>query len=169
MHDRCSAEMLRRRYLAPVSAITLGQARTLLEPVGGRSVVLVAGDDLVGAGLVAPVGDRRELALHVEDDRQRRGHGARLLRALAVEAAALDWEEAVCAAQPGDSAVLSTVRRAGLLALVSYVDGTCQYTVPLARLRDALRADASRAAAVAARTGSEPRGLDHLVTEPASG
>src|SRR5215213_3652554 len=158
MHERCSAEVLRRRYFAPVSGITLRQARTLLEPVEGRSVVALEGEELVGAGLVTAVGDRRELALHVEDDRQRRGHGTRLFRALAVEAAALDWEEVTCVAQPGDSAVLSTVRRAGLLALVSYVDGTCHYTVPLARLRDAVRAEASRAAA-AAGSPSEPAEL----------
>jgi GNAT superfamily N-acetyltransferase len=149
MHARCSAEVLRRRYLAPTGALTMAQAGALLEPVEGRSVVVIEGDDLVGAGLVTPVGDRRELALHVEDDRQRRGHGARLLRALAVEAAVLDWEEVTCVAEPGDSAVSSTVRRAGLLALVSYVDGTCHHTIPLARLRDAVRAEASRAAALA--------------------
>lgn len=149
MHARCSAEVLRRRYLAPVAGITPREAGSLLEPVEGRSVVVLEGEELVGAGLVAPVGDRRELALHVEDDRQRRGYGARLLRALAVEAAVLDWDEVICVGQPGDSAVLSTVRRAGLLALVSYVEGTCHVTVPLARLRDAVRAEASRAAAAA--------------------
>ena len=169
MHERCSAEVLRRRYLAPARPVTLQQARALLEPAEGRSIVVVEGDALVGAGLVTAVGDRRELALHVEDDRQRRGHGARLLRALAVEAALLDWEEVVCVAQPGDSAVLSTVRRAGLLALVSYAEGTCHYTVPLARLRDAVRAEASRAAAGPARPASDPVKLDDLVAEPAGG
>jgi GNAT superfamily N-acetyltransferase len=169
MHERCSAEMLRRRYLAPVGQVTVHHARTLLEPAEGRSVVVLEGEALVGAGLVTAVGDRRVLALHIEDDRQRRGYGARLLRALAVEAALLDWEEVVCVAQSGDSAVLSTVRRAGLLALVSYADGTCQYTVPLARLRDAVRAEASRAAAGSARPASDPAELDHLVAEPAGG
>jgi GNAT superfamily N-acetyltransferase len=168
MHERCSAEVLRRRYLAPVTGLTLRRAEALLEPAEGRSVVVLEGDELVGAGLVTPLGDRRELALHVEDDRQRRGYGARLLRALAVEAAVLDWEEVTCVAQPGDSAVLSTVRRAGLLALVSYVDGTCHYTLPLARLRDAVRADASRAAA-GGPPASAPGHLDDLVAQPAGG
>ena len=54
----------------------------------------------------------------------------------------------------------------GLLALVSYVDGACHYTVPLARLRDSVRAEASRAAASAT---SAPREADDLVAESAGG
>ena len=139
MHERCSAEVLLRRYAAPVGRLTPRDAVALLEPADGRGVVVLEGDDVVAAGLVARDGDRTVLALHVQDDHQRRGVGARLLRALAVEAAALGWEEVTCVGQPGDTAVLATVRRAGLVALVSYVDGTCHHRVPLARLRDAAR------------------------------
>lgn len=135
MHERCSAEVLLRRYHAPVGRMTARDAVRLLEPEDGRSIVVYQGDDLVAAGLVARDGDRTRLALHVEDQQQRRGTGSRLFRALAVEAAALGWEEVTCLVQPGDSAVLSTVRRAGLLALVSYVDGTCHYRVPLRQVR----------------------------------
>jgi GNAT superfamily N-acetyltransferase len=136
MHARCSADLLLRRYQAPVGRLTAQDATSLLEPEQGRSLVVLEGDDLVAAGLVVREGDRLGLALHVEDDRQRRGHGARLLRALVVEAAALGWEEVTCVAQPGDAAVPATVRRAGLVALVSYVDGSCHYRVPLARFRE---------------------------------
>ena len=154
MHERCSAEVLLRRYHVPVGRMTTRDAVALLEPAGGRSLVVCEGDDLVAAGLVAQVGDLTGVALHVEDDRQHQGIGSRLFRALAVEAAALGWEEVTCLVQPGDSAVLSMVRRAGLLALVSYVDGICHYRVPLARLR-------SRA--------SEPGEVEHLLAQPAGG
>jgi GNAT superfamily N-acetyltransferase len=153
MHERCSAEVLLRRYGVPVGRMTPLDAVSLLEPDHGRSIVAYEGGDLVAAGLVAHEGDRTGLALHVEDDRQRRGIGSRLLRALAVEAADLGWEEVTCLGYPGDSAVLSTVRRAGLLALVSYVDGTCHYVLPLNRLRN----------------GSKRREVDHLLVQPARG
>ena len=158
MHERCSAEVLLRRYGAPVGRLTPRDARDLLEPVDGRSVVVLEGDDVVAAGLVAREGDRATLALHVQDDRQRRGTGARLLRALAAEAAALGWEEVTCVGRPGDTAVLATVRRAGLIALVSYVDGACHHRVPLTRLRDAARL-----------VGSDRAEVDDLLAQPAGG
>ena len=156
MHHRCSADVLLRRYRQPVGRLTPRDAVALLEPEGGRSLVVLEGDDLVAAGLVVPDAGRLLLAFHVEDARQRRGLGARLLRALAVEAAGTGWDEATCLVQPGDSAVLSTVRRAGLLALVSYADGTCHYRLPLARLR-------------ATAKPSQAREVDDLLAETMSG
>ena len=158
MHERCSAEVLLRRYAAPLGRLTARDAVSLLEPVDGRSVVVLEGDDVVAAGLVARDGDRAMLALHVQDDRQRRGTGARLFRALAVEAAALGWAEVTCIGQAGDTAVLATVRRAGLIALVSYVDGACHHRVPLTRLRNA-----------GCLAGSQRAEVDDLLAEPARG
>ena len=168
MHHRCSAEVLLRRYRQPVGRLTPRDAVALLEPEGGRSVVVLEGDDLVAAGLVVPDGDQLLLALHVEDARQRRGLGARLLRALAVEAVGLGWDEVVCLVQPGDSAVLSTVRRAGLLALVSYADGTCHHRLPLARLRSTPSVQASPPAQPRAVPASEAREVDDLLAQTPS-
>jgi GNAT superfamily N-acetyltransferase len=159
MHARCSADVLLRRYRAPVGRLTREDAVSLLEPERGRSLVVVEGDDLVAAGLVAQDGDRLGLALHVEDDRQRRGLGARLLRALALEAASLGWEEVTCVGQPGDGALPATLRRAGLVVLAHYVDGSCHYRVPLRRLRPV---------AASERSGpSERSEVDDLLGQPA--
>ena len=57
---------------------------------------------------------------------------------------------------------IATVRRAGLLALVSYVEGTCHYRVPLHRLRDAGRLEVAPAASGATEA-------DDLVAQPTGG
>lgn len=134
MHERCSADTLRLRYHAPTPRIGTGLARSLLEPDGGTSLVLVAGEDVVGIGMVAGGPDGPELGLMVEDRWQRQGHGTRLLRALAVEAASRGEDEITCAVLPDNEAVLRTIRRSGLRALVSYSDGFTQYRVLVARL-----------------------------------
>ena len=171
MHHRCSAEVLLRRYRQPVGRLTPRDAVALLEPEGGRSLVVLEGDDLVAAGHVVPDGDQLLLALHVEDARQRRGLGTRLLRALAVEAVGMGGDEVVCLVQPGDSAVLSTVRRAGLLALVSYADGTCHYRLPLARLRSTPAVQVSPPTQAGARAvrASEAREVEDLLAQTTSG
>jgi GNAT superfamily N-acetyltransferase len=134
MHDRCSAETLLRRYHAPVPRVSPRLARTLLEPADGLSLVVTSGDQVVAAGLLAtgPVGP--ELGLMVEDRWQRHGLGAKLLRRLAEEAAERGAATVVCLVQPDNKAVLSTVRRAGLRAHVSMVDGMTQYEIPVAAL-----------------------------------
>jgi GNAT superfamily N-acetyltransferase len=165
MHERCSADVLLRRYQAPVGRLTLQDAGSVLEPEAGRSLVVLEGNDLVAAGLVVREGDRPTLALHVEDDRQRRGIGSRLFRALAIEAARLGWEEVICVGQPGDRAVLATVRRAGLVAVVSYVDGTCHHRVPLTRLREEVRRGGAPGEGRSGRSAREE--LDDLLAQSA--
>jgi GNAT superfamily N-acetyltransferase len=136
MHQRCSAETVGRRYHAPVEHLTPRTARDLLEPPGGRSVLLVVGESVVAAGTFVPdpTADepgRVELGLMVEDAWQRQGYGTRLLRALADQAARRGVETLTCLVQPDDPAVLRTIRRAGLRARASHADGVTQYRIPL--------------------------------------
>lgn len=140
MHERCSAETLYRRYHAPVARLSPRMARALLEPAGGASLMLTVGDEVVAAGMFSPDPASEEpataeLGLLVEDTWQRRGLGARLLRALAEEAARAGLETLVCQVLPENDAVLRTVARAGLQAHGCFVDGVVQYRVPLGSLR----------------------------------
>jgi ribosomal protein S18 acetylase RimI-like enzyme len=134
LHERCSAETVRRRYHAPVPSVSRRLARALLEPVEGASLVLVHGAEVVGLGVLAGGPDGPELGLMVEDRWQRQGHGSRMMRALALEAAGRGAETVTCVVEPDNDAVLHTIRRAGLRALVSYSDGRTQYKVLVARL-----------------------------------
>lgn len=139
LHARCSSETLYRRYHAPMSHVTPRMARSLLEPHGGRSLVLSIGDEVVAVGVysVDPASTEPgsvEVGLMVEDSWQRQGHGARLLRALAVEAADRGVETLSCLVQPENDAVLRAIQRAGLRARVSFVDGLTEYRIPVAKL-----------------------------------
>ena len=140
MHARCSAETVYRRYHAPVPHLSPRLARALLEPVGGLSLVLATGGDLVAVGVVGTTGPDAEgdqvaeVGLMVEDRWQRHGHGSRLLRALALEASRAGIDTLVCAVLPDSTALLSVVQRAGLRARACYDDGVTQYRVPLGRL-----------------------------------
>lgn len=139
LHARCSSETLYRRYHAPMSHVTPRMARSLLEPAGGRSLVLSIGDEVVAVGVysVDPASTEPgtvEVGLMVEDSRQRQGHGARLLRALAVDAADRGVETLTCLVQPENDAVLRAIQRAGLRARVSFVDGLTEYRIPVVKL-----------------------------------
>lgn len=142
MHARCSAETLYSRFHAPVPRISPRLARTLLEPADGCSLVLTVGRQVIAVGTLAVGPEGAELGLLVEDRWQRQGHGTRLLHALALEAAARGLDTVMCMVQPENDAVLKTVRRSGLRALVSFADGLTMYRIPVSRLagsRDAAR------------------------------
>jgi GNAT superfamily N-acetyltransferase len=136
MHDRCSAETVLRRYHAPVPRMSPRLAQTLLEPADGLSLLVMSGAQVVAAGMLASGPAGPELALMVEDRWQRHGLGTRLLLHLAEEAARRGVTSMVCHVQPHHQAVLSTVRRAGLRASVSVVDGVTQYEIPVPVLND---------------------------------
>ncbi len=123
MHGRCSAETVYRRFHAPMPHLNPRTARALLEPVGGFSIVLTVGDAVIACGTVAPAGDTLEIGLVVEDGWQRRGHGARLLAALVDLALKHGAETLTFYVQPDNEAALGAIRRAGLRAHASHVDG----------------------------------------------
>ncbi|HSE55367.1 MAG TPA: GNAT family N-acetyltransferase [Nocardioidaceae bacterium] len=138
MHARCSAETVHRRFHAPVPHLSPRLARALLEPAGGVSLVVTVGRHIVAAGMLGPDPETpgaAEVGVMVEDRWQRHGHGTRLLRALAIEAAHLGHDALTCMVRPDNDAVLPSIRRAGLRARVSFADGLTEYRIPLARLR----------------------------------
>lgn len=131
LHLRCSAKTLFRRYHAPLPRLTPRVARQLLEPSGGRSVVVVDGDAVVAHGMVAPDDEGLDLGLLIEDRWQRLGLGTRLLHALAQDAARAGHQRLCCLVQPDDRAMLGVVQRAGLRARVRAEDGLVRVTISL--------------------------------------
>jgi predicted N-acetyltransferase YhbS len=141
MHARCSADTVHRRYHAPMPRVSARFARSLLAPAEGLSLVATVGSEVVAIGMLAPdptepdTGARSfEAGLMVEDQWQRQGLGSTLLHELAVAAAHSGGEELTCLVQPRNDAVLRAVRRAGLRARVSQVDGVTRYRIPVGRL-----------------------------------
>ena len=129
MHARCSEDTIQRRYLAPLPHLSPRLAHALLTPDGGSSVVATRGTELIAVATFAPDHDgEHELGLLVEDRWQRRGLGSRLLQVAARQAATQGVGRLVCVTHPDNSAVLSTIRRAGFKARVTVVDGLAQAT-----------------------------------------
>lgn len=133
LHLRCSAGTLCRRYHAPMPRLTPDVARQLLEPAGGRSVVLVDGDALVAHGMVAAGPDGLDLGLLVEDRWQRLGLGTRLLHTLVQGATSTGHRSLTCLVQRDNQAMLGVVQRAGLRARARTEDGFVRITIPLPR------------------------------------
>jgi ribosomal protein S18 acetylase RimI-like enzyme len=146
MHQRCSPETVYRRFHSPVPRLSPRRARALLAPEDGLSLVVAVGEALVGAGVLAPGPDGFELAVVVEDRWQRRGLGARLVRALAEQAARLGLDTVTCAVQPDNPGAPRTLRSAGLRARVAVEDGVADYRIPLTRLSPSPRRRANRPA-----------------------
>jgi ribosomal protein S18 acetylase RimI-like enzyme len=141
MHERCSSETVSRRYHAPLPRLTPRLAGALLEPAGGLSLVMTAGEQIVAIGMLAPDpagadGTDAEVGLMVEDRWQRQGHGTHMLRLLAVEAARRGLGTVTCQVRPDNEAVLPTIRQAGLHARVSSVDGLRVYRVPVDKVTE---------------------------------
>lgn len=136
MHSRCSDQSIFRRFHAPLSMVSTRMARQLLAPPAGWSLVAQQEEDVVAVACAAPVSDSEvELGLLVEDRCQRQGLGARMLHAVAVDAAARGFESVHCVAQPDNTALISTVCKAGLIGRVTWKDGLVQVSVPVHRLR----------------------------------
>ena len=116
MHQRCSGDSLRRRYGVVPAQPDDRFSRELLLASGG-SLVAAVGDEVVGlATLTACEPGLVELALIVEDDRQRRGLGARLLTAAARLARGQGADDLVCRGHAGDGAAAKLAYASGLRA-----------------------------------------------------
>jgi GNAT superfamily N-acetyltransferase len=132
MHERCSSEVLLRRYHVPLPRLTWRAARRLLSPSGGGSLVAVQCAEVVGMAVVAPYGDAvMELGLLVEDGWQRRGLGTTLLQQAARFAVSRGATELLCSMQSDNRALLPAVRRSGLTCRLTYSAGTVDVRVPL--------------------------------------
>lgn len=95
------------------SSFVVDAAAALL-PRNGESLVLTRGDQVIAVGSLAPGEDGLVVQVRVEDAEQQRGHGTRLLRALALAAA--DRGASSISLAGADHAVLPLVRAAGLQA-----------------------------------------------------
>jgi GNAT superfamily N-acetyltransferase len=114
MHDRCSPATLRGRYHGPVGDADryLGH---LLSPRHGRTLAVeTASGRLVALGHLLWDGDESEVALLVEDDWQRRGIGAELLRQLVALAGRTGCAAVYAVTQAGNTAMVSAMRALGL-------------------------------------------------------
>ena len=113
LHDNCSPETLRRRYLSggvPADS----RLRRLLEPPGGVTLVAVApGGAVVAMANLLTEGDLGEIALLVDDDWQRRGLGTTLLRRLRARAEQAGIAALVAHTGADNVAMLRTLRRVG--------------------------------------------------------
>lgn len=145
MHRRCSDLSLYRRFHAPLPRVSARMVRQMLTPNEGWSLLAqqqgelgqreLGQGDVVGFASVAPVSDSVvEVGLLVEDMHQGQGLGTRLLYGVAMDAASRGYRALTCLTQPDNDAVLSTVRRAGLMGRVAWHDGLLQISIPVRRL-----------------------------------
>jgi ribosomal protein S18 acetylase RimI-like enzyme len=112
LHERCSAGTLRQRYPGGVP----GDARLtrLLAPAGGgRTLLALAGDEVVAMATLLAEGDLGEIAFLVEDGWQRRGLGTALLRRLLAYAERGRFAALVAHTAADNVAMLRTLRRLG--------------------------------------------------------
>ena len=131
MHERCSADTLHQRYHGPVADADR-YLRHLLSPRFGQSMAVeTASGRLVALGHLLWDGDENEVALLVEDDWQRRGIGAALLRKL-VELAAEGGRNSVYAVtRSTNTGMVATMRELDLPLDYQVEDGTLVITATL--------------------------------------
>lgn len=140
MHRRCSDLSMYRRFHAPLPRVSVRMVRQMLAPNEGWSLVAqqqgeLGPADVVGFASVAPVSASAvEVGLLVEDMHQRQGLGTRLLYGVAMDAASRGFQALTCLTQPDNSAVLSTVQRAGLMGRVAWCDDLLEISIPVRRL-----------------------------------
>jgi len=135
LHDRCSDETLYRRFHSAVPRVPVGVVHQMLQPVGGWSVLVVSQDTVVGFACAAPVSASEvEVGMLVDDRHQRRGIGTRLLHELSAGAAERGYQGMECHTLPDNTAVLATLRRAGMIGRVAWRDGLLQISIPVRRL-----------------------------------
>ncbi|MEC4020781.1 GNAT family N-acetyltransferase [Streptomyces sp. H27-D2] len=132
MHDRCSPQTLSLRYHGPVRDADryLGH---LLSPRFGRTLaVQTTSGKLVALGHLLWDGDETEVALLVEDDWQRRGIGAELLRRLVRLAVEAGCDSVYAVTQSSNTGMISAMRGLDLPLDYQIEDGTLVVTARLA-------------------------------------
>ena len=139
MHERCSADSLRRRYHAPTPTMSPSRLALLLAPAGGLCLVATAahheGEVVVATGMAVRHGTDAEVALLVEDRCQRTGIGTRLLYALASTLGPEGVTHVVLECRPDNRAVPALIHRAGYRARASFRGGCCRYELVLPEWR----------------------------------
>jgi GNAT superfamily N-acetyltransferase len=139
MHARCSAETLHRRFHVPLTSVPGSVVRQLVSPDPGWSRVAERGGQVVGLACAGALSTAEvEVGILVEDRHQAHGIGSRLLRELAGDAVGRGFSQLVCVAEPDSTALLPTVRRAGLTGLSTRIDGVVEVRAPLASVAGGL-------------------------------
>ncbi|MEU4244393.1 GNAT family N-acetyltransferase [Actinoplanes sp. NPDC026619] len=112
LHARCSATTIASRYLGGVAPTDARMAR-LLQPTGGRTLVVTSGSTIVATASLLAEGDLGEIAILVEDSWQRRGIGTALLRRLMAYAERSRFAALVAHTAADNVAMLRTLKRLG--------------------------------------------------------
>ncbi|MEH0421666.1 GNAT family N-acetyltransferase [Streptomyces sp. B21-083] len=131
MHERCSPRTLSLRYHGPMGDADryLGH---LLSPRYGRTLaVQTASGRVVGLGHLLWDGDETEIALLVEDEWQRRGVGAELLRRLVSMAREANCEHVYAVTQSSNTGMVAAMRGLGLPLDYQIEEGTLVITARL--------------------------------------
>jgi GNAT superfamily N-acetyltransferase len=140
MFGRLSSETIYKRFHTPFPRVPDSMLAHLMGHGGGRSLVAVAGGDIVGHALYAEEpGGRAEVALVVEDGWQSMEIGKLLLAGLAREAAGSDVETFTAVALGENRRVLDLVVAVFAGARHTLRDGSYDISMPLRGLRPALK------------------------------
>ncbi len=132
MHGRCSDGTLGLRYHGPVRDADR-YLDHLLSPRFGRTLaVQTASGKLVALGHLLWDGDETEVALLVEDDWQRRGIGAELLRRLVALAVEAGCESVYAVTQAHNTGMVAAMRALSLPLDYQIEEGTLVITARLA-------------------------------------
>ncbi len=133
LYDSCSPDTIERRFHVPLRRVGERRVRELIAPAAGWSIVVEQQrGEVVGHACAAPLSPTRvEIGLLVDDAFQGTGVGTRLMRDLASSATRRGYRSMVCVVAADDEAVQRTVRRAGLVGVVSEDDGLVQIDVLL--------------------------------------
>lgn len=134
MHVRCSPRTLAQRYHGP-----LGDAdrylQHLLSPRFGRTLAVESSSgNIVALGHLLWDGEETEVALLIEDDWQRRGIGAQLLRQLIKLAVEARCGQVYAVTGASNTGMIATMRSLGLPLDYQFEEGTVVISAPLAPL-----------------------------------
>ena len=137
MHERCSPATIAQRYHGPVGDADR-YLEHLLSPRFGQSLAVeTASGRLVALGHLLWDGDENEVALVVEDEWQRRGIGAALLRKLVELAAGAGRDSVYAVTRSTNTGMVATMRELGLPLDYQVEDGTLVITAALPTGADA--------------------------------
>jgi GNAT superfamily N-acetyltransferase len=126
LHEACSAQALRDRYLGSPPRLTGSALAALLTPAGGCALVACAGradGELLGMAQTCGGLPVAEVAVLVRDDYQGRGLGTILARRAMDAASQLGYTEMVVFGAAGNTALARLLIRLGLRSYARY-DGS---------------------------------------------
>ncbi|MET1038814.1 MAG: GNAT family N-acetyltransferase [Aeromicrobium sp.] len=132
LHERCSVATLYDRYQVPLKMpMTTRMARRLVVPDHGVALLVQAGNDIVGHGVLELVDEVWTFQLIVEDSWQGQGLGTRLMTYAAGRAKHEGATRLTFVTAGSNDKLLRAVGNAGFVARVERHDGNIHITVPL--------------------------------------